>query len=140
MHRLPLYILPEPTSPLVASDPTAPEHPLLFLHPGNGSGPLALPAAPGRALFLGSDGLGADRGRALEEGLHGYGSAGLCRAVPGPPHGPVNPRPPRPRRPFPPTRPRTGAGPLPPAGSQSQSAAPPGRGRALTSRCARPCA
>lgn len=126
---------PRANLPPHGQPPTAPEHPLLFLHPGDGFGPLALPATPGRALFLGSDGLGADRGRALEEGLHGY--AGPCRAS----HGSVSHRrhrPLRPRRPFPPTRPRKGAWPLPPAVTQSQSAvAPPWRGRALTSCCAR---
>lgn len=72
---------PQSQIPRHGQPPTAPEHPLLFLHPGDGFGPLALPATPGRALFLGSDGLGADRGRALEEGLHGC--AGPCRAVSG---------------------------------------------------------
>lgn len=123
MHQLPLYTPPLPTSPLTASGPTAPEHPLLFLHPGDGFGPLALPAAPGRALFLGSYGLGADRGRALEEGLHGC--AGLCRAVPSPLT--ASPDLPQALSAFPANPPVHGARPLPPADSQSQSAVPPGR-------------
>lgn len=123
MHQLPLYTPPLPTSPLTASGPTAPEHLLLFLHPGDGFGPLALPAAPGRALFLGSYGLGADRGRALEEGLHGC--AGLCRAVPSPLT--ASPDLPQALSAFPANPPVHGAGPLPPADSQSQSAVPPGR-------------
>lgn len=76
-HTPPPDPTPPPTRPATATpacDPTAPEKPLLFLHPGDGFELLALPAAPrcaGCALLLGSRGLGADGRRAFEEGLHG---------------------------------------------------------------------
>lgn len=100
-----------------------PGRPLLFLHPGDGFEPLAFPAAPRRAPLLGGWRLGADGGRAFEEGLHGSSPSPQLGAV-------VKPSASRRTRSQRRARPATAsrqaaatqgeAGPLPPAESQSQ--------------------
>lgn len=137
MHQLPLHP-PEPTSPVMASPPLPQSIPYYFSTQGMGLVLLPSPLLPAALFSLAATGLVLIEAGPLRKACMAVpGRVGLCRAS----HGPVSHRrhrPLRPRRPFPPTRPRKGAWPLPPAVTQSQSAAaPPWRGRALTSCCAR---